>query len=470
MDTAIWWIRRDLRLNDNQALTNAIKNAGYVVPLFIIDPQIISSPNMSAMRLSFLWQGLEKLDGGLRALGSKLIIRRGSPSEVLTQLIEETDAGVIYAEADYSPYAMQRDQEVAGQLPLKLVGGPGVSHPDAVLKKDGTPYLVYTPYSRAWKSIYKTDQVKPLPGPELITTPQGIISHALPSEKSTGQNHAFESGEEAAQIRLKEFISGEQPSISLYADLRNRMDLDGTARLSPYLRFGMISARECVSAAYQALRDAPDDSARKSAETWLNELIWREFYITILYHYPEVLKQSFREDLRDISWRNDEQEFDVWCEGQTGYPVVDAAMRQLQDLGWMHNRARMIVASFLVKDLLVDWRWGELWFMQHLVDGDPAANNGGWQWTAGTGMDAAPYFRIFNPILQGKKYDPNGDYVRRWVPELAGVPTKYAHTPWMMPPELQGQINCLIGRDYPQPIVDHGFARQRALAAYKQTR
>jgi deoxyribodipyrimidine photo-lyase len=248
------------------------------------------------------------------------------------------------------------------------------------------------------------------------------------------------------------------------------MDLDGTARLSPYLRFGMISARECVSAAYQALRDAPDDSARKSAETWLNELIWREFYITILYHYPEVLKQSFREDLRDISWRNDEQEFDAWCEGQTGYPVVDAAMRQLKYLGWMHNRARMIVASFLVKDLLVDWRWGERWFMQHLVDGDPADNNGGWQWTAGTGMDAAPYFRIFNPILQGKKYDPNGDYVRRWVPELAGVPTKYAHTPWMMPPELQGQINCIIGRDYPLPIVYHGFARERALAAYKQTR
>jgi deoxyribodipyrimidine photo-lyase len=271
-----------------------------------------------------------------------------------------------------------------------------------------------------------------------------------------------------AQKQLQEFYGGDQPPIYQYADLRNRLDLDGTARLSPYLRFGMLSARQCMATAFKAMREALDDQARKSADTWLNELIWREFYFTILYHYPNVLQQSYNENLRDIAWRNDPEEFEAWCEGRTGYPVVDAAMRQMLKMGWMHNRARMIVASFLVKDLLVDWRWGERWFMQNLVDGDPAANNGGWQWTAGTGMDAAPYFRVFNPILQGKKFDPNGDFVHQWVPELAEVPRKHIHTPWLMSPELQRQAGCIIGRDYPQPIVDHGFARERALEAYNR--
>jgi deoxyribodipyrimidine photo-lyase len=269
---------------------------------------------------------------------------------------------------------------------------------------------------------------------------------------------------------LQAFTGGEQPPIFDYADQRNRMDLQGTSQLSPYLKFGMLSPRQAIIAAGSAIQDAPDAESRKGAETWLNELIWREFYISILYHFPFVLKSSFRESLRDIHWNNDRADFNAWCQGRTGYPIVDAAMRQLSQTGWMHNRARMIVASFLVKDLLIDWRWGEGWFMQHLVDGDPAANNGGWQWTAGTGTDAAPYFRIFNPILQSQKFDPAGEYIRRWVPEMAVLPDKYIHTPWQTPPELQKQLGCVIGKDYPPPIIDHSFARNRTLVAYNIAR
>ena len=229
----------------------------------------------------------------------------------------------------------------------------------------------------------------------------------------------------------------------------------------------MMSAREAVVAAQRTIASAPDVHGRKSAEAWLNELIWREFYCAILYHFPEVLRRAFRPELRDIGWSNDEVMFVAWCEGRTGYPVVDAAMRQLAETGWMHNRARMITASFLVKDLLIDWRWGERWFMLHLIDGDPAANNGGWQWTAGVGTDAAPYFRVFNPILQSRKFDPYGDFARAWIPELRRVPDEYIHEPWKMPEDIQRRTRCIIGKDYQAPIIDHVFARARALEAYR---
>jgi deoxyribodipyrimidine photo-lyase len=219
-----------------------------------------------------------------------------------------------------------------------------------------------------------------------------------------------------------------------------------------------------------AIESAPDEPSKKSANTWLTELIWREFFIDILHHFPQVHHTSFREDLRGIDWSNHESEFFAWREGRTGYPIVDAAMRELVETGWMHNRARMITASFLVKDLLIDWRWGERWFLQNLIDGDPAANNGGWQWSAGTGTDAAPYFRVFNPVLQGKKFDPDGTYVRRWLPVLEKVPSRYLHEPWKMSAELQAERGCRIGVDYPAPLVDHSWARERALAAFKSTR
>lgn len=263
---------------------------------------------------------------------------------------------------------------------------------------------------------------------------------------------------------------GSEARIDQYADQRNRMDLDGTSRLSPYLRFGMLSTRQAAVTALQARSADQNERSHEGADTWLSELIWRDFYFSILLHFPQVLRRSFRSVYDGIAWRNNEEQFRAWCQGRTGYPVVDAAMRQLVQSGWMHNRARMIVASFLVKDLLIDWRWGEKWFMQQLVDGDPAANNGGWQWAAGTGTDAAPYFRIFNPVLQGKKFDPQGDYTRRWLPELANVPGKYLQEPWKMPREVQDKAGCVIGRDYPHPIVDHALARHSALAAYASAR
>jgi len=228
----------------------------------------------------------------------------------------------------------------------------------------------------------------------------------------------------------------------------------------------MVSARQAAAIAYQAINHATNQDARENVETWLSELIWRDFYISILHHFPHVRKNNFRAQYDAIVWSQNQAEFDAWCHGQTGYPYIDAAMRQLYQSGWMHNRARMAVASFLVKDLLIDWRWGERWFMQHLLDGDPASNNGGWQWAAGTGTDAAPYFRIFNPISQGTKHDPEGNYVRRWVPELTRLPKKYIHEPWKMSLSEQQRCGCIIGQDYPLPMVDHQWARQRTLEAY----
>ncbi len=472
MDKAIWWLRRDLRLRDNQALSAALGASRQVVPVFVIDPVLIESPNASDKRLAFLWDGLHKLDEDLRARGSYLVVRRGRPAEVLPKLADEIGVTAVFAEADFSPYARQRDELVAEGLRLNLVGGSGVSHPEAVLKADGSPYTVYTPFMRTWKGIHKPTTGQLLSIPERVSTPKSILGEPIPDQPKLSASTPFQSGESEAQHRLFNFLekspSSDGPApVYRYADTRNRMDLGGTSQLSPYLRFGMLSPRAAVASAYAAIETAYDPESRKGAETWLNELIWREFYISILYHFPFVSRTSFRSDLRKINWRHDPEEFDAWCQGRTGYPVVDAAMRQLAQTGWMHNRARMIVASFLVKDLLIDWRWGERWFMQNLVDGDPAANNGGWQWTAGTGTDAAPYFRIFNPVLQGRKFDPQGDFIRQYIPELQGVGAQNIHTPWEMPQDLQRQTDCIIGRDYPQPIVDHSFARERTLEAYK---
>jgi deoxyribodipyrimidine photo-lyase len=463
MSTAIWWIRRDLRLADNQTLTAALQDAEQVVPVFIFDPTLWNSPYVGDKRLAFLLAGLRKLEGNLQARGSRLILRRGDPKVELRQLRAETNAGAIFAEADVSPYARNRDKKIAAELPLRLKGGMTVHHPAAVLKTDGTPYTVFTPFSQTWKSLPLPQCDDVLPAPETISTPASLHSETIPTEPSLSLAIPFPAGEAEAQRGLAQFGAG---LIYGYDEQRNRMDLHGTSMLSPYLRFGMVSARQAVVTAREAIESVSTKAARQGAETWLNQLIWREFYISILYHFPQVRGQSFRPEYDCILWDNNEQAFAAWAAGRTGYPVVDAAMRQLAQTGWLPNRARMIVASFLVKDLLIDWRWGERWFMQHLIDGDPAANNGGWQWTAGTGTDAAPYFRVFNPVLQGQKFDPEGDYVRRWVPELADVPTKYIHQPWQMPSDLQQEIECVLGRDYPGPIIDHTQARERVLAAY----
>ncbi|MBL8062634.1 MAG: deoxyribodipyrimidine photo-lyase [Anaerolineales bacterium] len=441
--TNIWWIRRDLRLTDNAALHSALE-AGPTLPVFILDPAL---ENLSPRRMDFLFEGLAALDKELRNRKSYLIIRKGKPVDVLCNLFDEIKAEAIYAEEDYTPYARKRDSLIQKILPLKLIQGQTVHHPKSILKQDGRPYTVYTPYSKVWKA--QLSKIKLHPAPEDINTPSGIHSEPMPAFKSSP---LFPAGEHEALRRLDQFT---HVPISKYADDRNRMDLDGTSALSPYLRFGMLGLRQAVHATLNAQLVNQNS---KGAEIWLNELIWREFYIQILYHFPHVAKTSFNRSLTNIPWRNKPSEYEAWKAGRTGVPVVDAAMRQLKETGWMHNRARMIVASFLVKDLLIDWRWGESWFMENLLDGDIAANNGGWQWTAGTGTDAAPYFRIFNPVLQSAKFDPNGDYIRKWVPELRGLNAKQIHTPWEFEIQIPG---------YPeQPIVDRELVKERTLKAY----
>jgi deoxyribodipyrimidine photo-lyase len=463
VSTAIWWIRRDLRLMDNQALTSAMMQADAVVPLFILDRKLLDSPRSSPERNAFLMEGLQSLDADLSKQGSYLVVREGEPSEVLRELCYETQSEWIFAQADVSPYARRRDEHVGRELPLKLTPGLTIHLPDSVLKSDGSAYTVYTPFSRQWRN--QPHPGKPLPAPEKLTLPPSLESKIIPTLPLVNFQGSFKAGESEAQNRIETFISSR---IFHYDFQRDRLDKDGSSCLSPYLRFGMISARQAYWMAYEAGATGRDRGGYNGVEAWINELIWREFYASILYYFPAVAQTAFQPKYRKLHWREDPAGFNAWTEGRTGYPIVDAAMRQLNSTGWMHNRARMITASFLVKDLLINWRLGEAYFMRHLLDGDPAANNGGWQWVAGTGTDAAPYFRIFNPILQAKKFDPHGNYVRRWLPELVEVPEMYIHSPWMMPESIQSQVRCRIGIDYPSPIVEHAMARQRAIDVYRR--
>lgn len=466
--TAVWWIRRDLRLTDNQTLKAAREAANQIIPLFIIDPFFAQSAYVGKKRLAFLYVGLHQLDADLRQIGSRLIVRHGRPQIVLPAILAESGAAALFAEEDFSQYARRRDKKIAEELPLTLVEGVAVHPPGTMLKGDGTPYTVFTPFMKnAWLERPLPRLKDILPAPQQLQTPTEIASGPLPAEPTLPQDVLFQPGEAEGQCRLQAFA---EDGLARYAEKRDMVSEDGTSRLSPYLRFGMISARQAIATAITAKQKAQHKEAKRSAETWLSELVWREFYINILYHFPHVLRGSFRPEYDQIVWRNDPTEFQAWCDGRTGYPLVDAAMRQLNTTGWMHNRARMIVASFLVKDLLIDWRRGEKYFMQQLVDGDPAANNGGWQWTAGTGTDAAPYFRIFNPTTQAKKFDPDGRYIRHWIPELADVPNDFIHEPWKMPPLVQKSAGCTIGKAYPAPLVDHKEAREWTLAAYKKAR
>lgn len=454
MGTSIWWIRRDLRLRDNQALQLALSRVETIIPVFILDEHILSIE--APRRQAFLFNSLRALDADLRKLGSSLVVRSGDPAEELTRLYKESGAGLITAEADHSPYARRRDESIAKALPLRLTSGITIQPPGSAVKNDGGTYTVFTPFRRAWLALPNPGAALP---PPLTLRPHKIFSsQPIPAPTPLDE---FPAGEENAVRRLHEFL---KDAIGEYDTLRDRMDLDNTSRLSPYIRFGVLSPRYI----YMQLTDQNNGMSESAGvQSWLNELIWREFYFNIMAAFPYVLKSAFRRNLRNIPWRDAPQDLKAWQNGLSGYPIVDAGMRQLSETGWMHNRARMITASFLTKDLLINWQEGEAWFMRMLVDGDPASNNGGWQWTAGTGTDAAPYFRIFNPALQSRKFDPQGDYIRRWVPELANVPDKYIHEPGKMPTDIQSSCGVHIGREYPQAIVDHRSARERALAAYK---
>jgi deoxyribodipyrimidine photo-lyase len=498
--TAVWWVRRDLRLADNPALARAAAGDRAVVPVFVVDADLLAGRlhRDAARRRHFLFAGLRALDRDLRARGARLVVRRGRPRDVLPALVEAAGAEVVIAESDVSPYARRRDAGVRRVAPLELVGGPTLHHPADVVKADGTPYTVFSPFRRAWLARGLPARADLFAAPtRLPAVADAIASETMPAGEAPEHLPA---GEIEARDRLRRFARGPIAHYGVERDRvdhdgtsalspylrfgmlsireavvgahygveRDRVDHDGTSALSPYLRFGMLSIREAVVAAIEAGARGDDARPLSGADVWLTELAWRDFYQTVLFHHPAVLRTAFDARLRSVAWRRAPRDLAAWQEGRTGYPIVDAAMRQLATTGWIHNRARMIVASILTKDLLVDWRLGEAWFMRHLVDGDPAANNGGWQWTAGVGTDAAPYFRIFNPVLQAKKFDPDGAYVRRWVPELARVPAAYVHEPWTMTPIEQQAVGCLVGRDYPTPIVEHAAVRERTLAAYKQ--
>jgi deoxyribodipyrimidine photo-lyase len=445
--SAIWWIRRDQRLEDNLTLQKALTNPP-ILPVFILDPVLLKGA--PERRLNFLFQNLHHLDRDLRSRGSQLIVRQGKPEAVLESLLRESGADRIYAEEDFTPYARLRSVLVGSYLPLKLVQGQLGIHPLAALKSTGTPYQVFTPFKKNWLAHRPTLNL--IPAPERVATITGIQSEMSPQ----GQDSAlFPSGEKAARQRFQFFL---KHKIASYHLTRDRMDLDGTSVLSPYFHFGVLGLRSALHQALDLVDQGIDSKGNGGSETWLNELIWREFYIHILYHFPRVRTQNFKSAYDRLSWLNRTDQFQAWKDGRTGYPVVDAAMRQMNETGWMHNRARMITASFLVKDLLIDWRWGESWFRENLLDGDLAANNGGWQWAASTGTDAVPYFRIFNPILQSRKFDPDGEYIRTWVPELAHLGSDVIHAPW--------EKGLTVER-YPDPIVDHKFARERAIEFFK---
>jgi deoxyribodipyrimidine photo-lyase len=469
LKTIIHWFRRDLRVSDNTSLHEAYSRSEQVIPCFCWDDAILRAPDVGAARVAFLLRSLESLARNLEVLGHRLIVRHGSPREEIRRLAKETGATAVFTNRDYEPYARQRDQEV--EHALAEVGIGFQSFKDSVVWEDrevltgaGGIYTVFTPYSKAWKSR-AVPPPRPRLGPAKHPVPSACASKMLPLDSGVLghplNQELFPAGERAAQQALEWFLAN---GIQGYEAGRNLPALkQGTSRLSPHLRFGTINVRTLLARRDEVRRQTESPAGLKGCDVWLNELIWREFYIQVLANHPRVAQASFRPEYDQLQWTGGDDWFDAWCAGQTGFPVVDAAMRCLRSTGWMHNRLRMIVAMFLTKDLLVSWQRGERWFMQQLVDGDLAANNGGWQWSAGTGTDAAPYFRIFNPVTQGRKFDPDGVFIRQWVPELRGVADNGLHAPWEEP------LTAYRG-GYVRPIVDHAVQRERCLAMFKAVR
>jgi deoxyribodipyrimidine photo-lyase len=433
--TAIVWFRRDLRVHDHPALTEALASHSRVVPLFVLDPRLL---RVSANRTAYLVDCLRALDGELRERGGKLVVRTGDPSVEVARVAAEVGASRVYAGGDVSGFARRRDRGIDG---LVLRPGNFIAHLGSLRKRDGGTYSVYTPFRRAWE---EQPRRAVLDAPAEIPMPR-IAAGELPVVPSPSLLDRPEPGEAAALWAARAWMRSHGAA---YGDRRNVL-ADPTSRMSQHLHFGTISPRVLEELALE-----------HGAGVYRRELAWRDFYAYVLLHGHASRP--------DPPWEDDPDGLSAWKEGRTGFPVVDAAMRQLLACGWMHNRARMIVASFLTKDLHLDWRLGEAHFMEHLIDGDVGSNNGGWQWVAGTGTDAQPFDRVFNPSLQQTRFDPDGRYVKRWVPELARVPAERLAKPWEMPAAEQEAYGCVIGRDYPPPIVDHLEERRRAIAGYRE--
>ena len=424
----LFWFRRDLRLEDNAGLYHALKEGKPVQCLFIFDAGILNRlENKKDARVEFIHNCILKLNADLKKYGSSLLVKHGKPLDVFKELNEELGIDSVYTNHDYEPYATSRDKEIKDYLysfgiSFHTYKDQVIFEKDEILSNTGTTYTVFTPYSKKWKEKLNAFYLSSYPVEKYITNLSRIENHEIPSLEELGFS--------ATDTRIPAIDISEN-LLEKYGETRNALALDATSHAGVYLRFGVISVRFLVR------------KANSSGSVFLNELIWREFFQMILWHFPNVVEHSFRRQYDRIEWRNNESEFEAWCQGRTGYPVVDAGMRELNATGFMHNRARMIVASFLCKHLLIDWRWGEQYFAGKLLDYELASNNGNWQWAAGTGCDAAPYFRIFSPDAQQKRFDPLATYILRWVPEY-GTPA------------------------YPKPIVVHEFARQRALAEYKR--
>ncbi|MFC7333494.1 cryptochrome/photolyase family protein [Rhodocista pekingensis] len=473
------WFRQDLRLGDNPALSDAARSGRPVVPVFVLDDDTPGDWRPGGASRWWLHHSLASLGRSLAAAGSPLVLRRGRADIVIGSLLRETGAGTVLWNRCYEPWAMERDGQMKADLraagvEARSFNGSLLREPMTVRTAAGEPYRVFTPFWRAVSS--SPDWPEPLAAPDRLMPPETApASDALESwgllpttpDWAGGLRQAWQPGEAAATARLRAFLDG---AAADYADGRDRPGSDGTSRLSPHLHFGEISPRQVWAATRDAMLSGNRPEHRRHAESFLRELGWREFCYNLLYHFPKLPERPLNPRFEDFPWQPDSAALDSWRRGRTGYPIVDAGMRQLWTTGWMHNRVRMIVGSFLVKHLLLPWQEGQRWFWDTLVDADLANNAAGWQWIAGCGADAAPYFRVFNPVLQGGKFDPDGRYVRRWVPELAALPDRLIHQPWTATAETLRRAGIRLGTDYPLPCIDHKRGRDRALAAFATLR
>ena len=468
MTPAILWFRRNLRLGDNLAVIAAAESGHPVLPVYVLD-ELDSGP---ASRW-WLHHSLAALDNSLRQHGSSLLILKGAPEIVLDELIEYTGAEFLSYCRRYEPVARAQEEALisssAAKIEIQSFNDGYLNPPEPILTKGGTPFRVFTPY---WNTASRHTEISvPKPVPDLLFAAHDLKSLSLADLKLLPVNpdwacrfhDTWTPGEDGALQRLDSI----EEAVRNYGSERDRPDMDTTSHLSPHLHFGEVSVRQVANAI--RISSAGSDVSEGGAALQ-RQLYWRDFSAYLLFHFPSLPEAPLRGEFKFFPWSSDSSALEAWQLGMTGYPIVDAGMRQLWATGWMHNRVRMIVASFLVKDLLIPWQQGADWFLDTLVDADLANNSASWQWVTGCGTDAAPYFRIFNPTLQGKKFDPNGWYVRRWVPELTRLPTKYVHEPWRADSETQSACGVVIGQNYPEPIVDHGVARKNALAAYHHAR